>query len=90
MNLEELEETRFLIMLRTDFEVEGNKPNSNSTPPKCIWEVIQGLGDSFWVVQRPIIVDHPREYGVPSRDGCVCHCYIHDILVISKTVEEHA
>jgi hypothetical protein len=40
VNLEELEETRFLIMLRTDLGVEGSKLTSNSTPPKCIREVI--------------------------------------------------
>ena len=41
-------------------------------------------------MQRPINVHNPHEYGIPSRDGWACHCYIHDILVISKTAEEHA
>ena len=45
VNLEELEDTRFLIMLRTDMGVEVNKHTSNSRPPKCIREVIQGFGD---------------------------------------------
>lgn len=47
VNLEELEETGFLIMLRTDFGVEGSKPNSNSKPPKWIGRSSKALVRPF-------------------------------------------
>ena len=47
VNLEELEEFRFLIMLRTHLGDSENKLISNSRPPDFTWEAIEGFGDAF-------------------------------------------